>query len=152
MSDQSDDDVGGFLIILGMLGLVGLFAWLCLKLNWPMYFGGSVVLFVFVALVLVVGFLPSSEPVVILSQLPDDLREPLMPFVRRGTQQLTVSQIRRFYRAAGELMEERADLARHQADLINASSALQLASAMADFVRDLSSEDRALLQIEQQRR
>jgi hypothetical protein len=88
----------------------------------------------------------AGEPVVILSQLPDELREPLQPFVRRGVEYLTVGQVRRFYAACGDLMQDRARLYRHQAELTNAVTAYQLATAMADFVRQLSPEDRAVLE------
>jgi hypothetical protein len=94
----------------------------------------------------------AGEPVVILAQLPEELRAPLQPFVRRGTECLTVSEIRRFYAAGGELMEDRAKLFSHQTELMNAASAYQLATAMAEFVNSLSAEDRALLQIQQHRR
>ena len=109
-------------------------------------------LFLVLVSLAIILMLDPDEPVVILSQLPEELREPLQPFVRRGTDRLPVSEIRRFYAAAGELMEDRAQLFRHQAELTNAATAQQLAIAMADFVNSLPEEDRAVLQIERQRR
>ena len=101
------------------------------------------------AFAIIAAAVTSSEPVVILSQLPDELREPLRPFIRRGREELTVSEVRQFYRAAGELMQDRAELFRHQAELVNATSGFELATALAQFIEGLSVEDRALLQHQQ---
>jgi hypothetical protein len=133
-----------------VLGIGTLLALLFRALGWPVLFGVTLGALALFTVLWIFTLLTPREPVVILSQLPDELREPLEPFIRRGTEKLAVSEIRRFYRAAGELMEDRAELARHQADLINAATAYQLAASMAEFVNGLSAEERALQEYRRQ--
>jgi hypothetical protein len=134
----------GLLTLIALDGLLALV--LHLRLHWPLLSAAIVPLIAIIALVTLVGVLVPEEPVVILSQLPDDLREPLEPFIKRGRETLTVPEIRQFYRAAAELMEERTDLAHHQAALINSMTALELATAIAEFVNSLAPEERSLLE------
>ena len=80
----------------------GVLALLFRILNADILFGSMLALFLFLVVMGIILMLDPDEPVVILSQLPDELRQPLQPFVRRGVDRLPVSEIRSFYRAAGE--------------------------------------------------
>lgn len=89
----------------------------------------------------------SGDSLVEISKLPLDMQEPLQPFLRRGIRYLTPQEIRRFYDEAGALIDERARLHLHQADLIKAQTNHALAAAMSEFVATLNHEERALLQM-----
>jgi hypothetical protein len=145
----SDEQSSGFETFIGFFVLLcfdGLLTLVFRACAWPVAFGIALAVFVGLFLIGLGALFTSDEPVVILSQLPDDLREPLRPFTRRGAETLRASEIRQFYRASAELIEDRTNLARHQAELVNATTGLELATAVADFLNHMSPEERALLE------
>jgi len=95
----------------------------------------------------IVGFFAGKVGLADINSLPAETRDGIIPFLPAGTRYISQEQLQALLSAATRLLAERAAYARQEADAIEQQTRLEQARARAAFLRALSSEQRALIEI-----